>query len=116
MTIRIAGTKTVLAAAYGANATWLGLATGDPGATTTPANEVTGGSPAYARKQTSWSGANPNVGSAQTIDSPAATVTYIILATAATVGTTNQADNCSAGPVTLSGQGTIVVTPTLTIT
>lgn len=116
MTIRIAGTKTVLAVSYGNNASWIGLATADPGATTTPSNEVTGGSPAYARKQTTWGGANPNVGSAVTIDSPAATITWIILATAATVGTTNQADNATVTSVTLSGQGTIVVTPTYTQT
>jgi len=116
MAIRIAGTKTVLATSYGTNATWLGLATADPGATTTPANEVTGGTPAYARKQTTWSAANPNVGTSVTIDSPAATISWVILATAATVGTTNQADNVDVADVVLSGQGTIVVTPTLTIT
>lgn len=116
MAIRIAGTKTVLATAYGTNASWIGLATGDPGATTTPSNEVTGGSPAYARKQTTWSAANPNVGTAVTIDSPAATIAWMILATAATVATTNQADNADVTDVTLSGQGTIVVTPTYTQT
>lgn len=116
MAIRIAGTKTVLATSYGTNATWIGLATADPGATTTPSNEVTGGSPAYARKQTTWSAANPNVGTAVTIDSPAATILYIILATASTVGSANQADNASVSSVTLSGQGTIVCTPTFTQT
>lgn len=116
MAIRIAEMKTALATTYGTTATWIGLATGDPGATTTPANEVTGGSPAYARKQTTWSAANPNVGSAVTIDSPAATISWIIVATAATVGTTNQRDNADVADVTLSGQGTIVVTPTYTQT
>lgn len=114
MAIRIAGTKTTLAVAYGNNASWIGLATGDPGATTTPSNEVTGGSPAYARKQTTWGGANPNVGTAVTIDSPAATIAWIILATAVTTGAANQADNADVTDVTLSGQGTVVVTPTYT--
>lgn len=109
MTIRIAATKAVLVTAYVGNATWIGLATGDPGATTTPSNEVTGGSPAYARKQTTWTA---GAGSAVTIDSPAATIPWIILATAATVATTNQADNCAVTSVTLTGQGTLVVTPT----
>lgn len=118
MTIRIAGTKSVLSDAYKGNATWIGLATGDPGSTTTPSNEVSGGSPAYARKQTTWgsSSSGVTVGSAVTIDSPAATIAWIILATAATVGTTNQADNYDCSDVTLSGQGTIVVTPTYTQT
>jgi hypothetical protein len=113
MAIRIAATRTVLQTAYTGNASWIGLATADPGATATPANEITGGSPAYARKQTTWTG---GTGSAVTIDSPSATIAWIILATAATVGAANQADNYDCADVTLSGQGTIVVTPTITIT
>jgi hypothetical protein len=36
----------------------LALHTGDPGAADTAANEVTGGSPAYARKPVAWNAAN----------------------------------------------------------
>jgi hypothetical protein len=40
-----------------ANCTRLALHTGDPGAANTAANEVTGGSPAYARKAVAFSAA-----------------------------------------------------------
>jgi hypothetical protein len=113
MAIQIAGTRTVCLNAYIGNATWIGLATGNPGTSTTPANELTGGSPAYARAQTTWTA---GAGTSVTINSPAATITYVILATAATVGTSNQADNVSVSSVTLSGQGTLVATPAFAIT
>lgn len=47
-------TKEAVALAASALAATIGLHTGDPG--TTGANEITGGSPAYARKTTTWAG------------------------------------------------------------
>lgn len=116
MAIAVVGTRNNMAGQYGTQAgTWIGLATADPGTSATPSSEVTGGSPAYARKQTTWAAAasSATVGSAVTIDSPAATVTYILVASASTGN--NMADKASVTSVTLSGQGTIVVTPTFTI-
>ena len=49
--------KNLMLDALGAVALRLALHTGDPGAADTAANEVTGGSPAYARKAIAWSAA-----------------------------------------------------------
>jgi hypothetical protein len=46
--------KNLMLDALGAVALRLALHTGDPGAADTAANEVTGGSPAYARKAIAW--------------------------------------------------------------
>jgi hypothetical protein len=60
--------------------TRLALHTGDPGAADTATNEVTGGSPAYARKAVTWNTAS---GGARTLvadavfDVPATTVSWI---------------------------------------
>jgi hypothetical protein len=105
-----------LAASYAALGTHIGLATGSPGSSTTPTNEVTGGSPAYARQTTTWSAGSTGVqgGTAVTIDSPAATITYVIVCSS-TSGN-NMVDNVSVTSVTLSAQGQVVVTPTYTQT
>lgn len=49
--------KNLMLDALGAVCLRLALHTGDPGAANTAANEVTGGSPAYARKAIAWSAA-----------------------------------------------------------
>jgi hypothetical protein len=105
-----------MATYYGTQGSWIGLATSAPGSTSTPTGEVTGGSPAYARKQTTWGAASTGVitGSAVTIDTPATTVTHILLASAATGAT--MIDNALISSVVMSGQGQIVVTPTFTQT
>jgi hypothetical protein len=116
MTIAIATTRQNLADRYATLGTWIGLATANPGTTTTPASEVTGGAPAYARKQTTWSSATGGVvnGTAVTIDLPAATVAWIILASAATGAT--GVDYSDVGDVVFSTQGQAVVTPSYTQT
>lgn len=69
--------------AIAALAVRVALHTGDPGAANTASNEVTGGSPAYARKAIAWNAASG--GSATptgnvVLDVPASTtVTYISL-------------------------------------
>lgn len=69
-------------------ATFASLHTGDP--STTGANEVTGGSPAYARKSITYaasaSGQKSN-SAAITFDVPASTVAYVGLWSAVTAGT-----------------------------
>jgi hypothetical protein len=116
MAIAVTTTKNTMATYYGTLGTYVGLATGAPGSTSTPSNEVSGGSPAYARKVTAWGGAAAGAitGGAVTIDTPAATVTYILLASAASGN--NMIDNASITSVVMSGQGQIVVTPTYTQT
>lgn len=72
-----------------AQATYVSMHTGDPG--TTGANEVTGGSPAYARKGASWGTAANGVvtlSSALQFDIPAGvTVTHFGSWSAAAAGT-----------------------------
>lgn len=95
---------------------YLSLHTADPG--TTGASEATGGSPAYARKQTTWSGGASDgvvTGSQVTFDAAAGTYTYVGIWTAVTGGTF--IGGLAAGSaVTLSAQGQILVTPTVTVT
>lgn len=117
MAIAVVATRNSMAGFYSTAAgSYIGLASGDPGTTATPASEATGGSPAYARKATTFgAGAtSASVGSAVTIDSAAATYTFILVATASTGNV--MTDKASITSVTLSGQGTIVVTPTFTVT
>lgn len=94
---------------------YISLHTGDP--STTGASEATGGSPAYARKQTTWSGGASDgsvSGSEVTFDAPAGTYTHFGIWSASTSGTFigGGALNASA---TLGAQGQVKVTPTLSI-
>ena len=116
MAIAVATTRQALADTYKTQGTWVGVATGDPGTTATPSNEATGGAPAYARKQTTWTSATGGVvnGSAVTIDVAAATYTHILLASAASGA--NMVDKADVTDVVMSAQGQIVVTPTFTQT
>jgi hypothetical protein len=116
MAIAVAASRQSLADQYKTLGTYIGLHTADPGTTATPASEATGGSPAYARKQTTWTSSTGGVvnGSAVTIDAAAGTYTYISLCSAATGN--NMVDKAAITSVTLSGQGTVVVTPTYTQT
>jgi hypothetical protein len=118
MAIAVTNTKQTMAAYYATLGTWIGAATGNPGSTTTPANEASGGSPAYARQQTTWTAGSGGImnGSAVTLNVAAGTYTYIILASAATTGTSNGIDNCAITSVVMSAQGQLVVTPTYTQT
>lgn len=90
----------------------ISLHTADPG--TTGASEATGGSPAYARKTTTWSaGASDGVvnGSPVVFDVPAGTYTHIGQWNGSTfIG--GYALSSSTGA--LPGQQTVTVTPTLT--
>lgn len=116
MAIAIAATRQSLADAYKVLGTWIGVTTGAPGTSATPSNEATGGSPAYARKQTTWTSSTGGVvnGSAVNIDVAAATYTHIILCSASSGN--NQIDNSDVTDVVMSAQGQIVVTPTFTQT
>jgi hypothetical protein len=116
MPIAVATTRQALANTYGTLGNYIGLATGDPGTTATPTAEATGGSPAYARKPTTWtSGSGGSLGgSAVTIDVPAGTYTHILLASA--VSGNNMIDKADITDVVMSNQGQVVVTPSYTQT
>lgn len=113
MAIAVATTRQTLADAYKAIGAYVGLATGDPGTTSTPANEATGGS--YARVATTWTSSTGGVvnGSAVTINVAAATYTYAFLGTA--VSGANMFDKTAITSTTLSSNGQIIVTPSITI-
>lgn len=116
MAIAVATTRQSMADHYATLGAYIGGATGDPGTTSSPASEVTGGSPAYARKLTTWSPSTGGVenGSAVTVDVPAATITHIFLASA--VSGNNMVDKADITDVVMSAQGQIVITPTYTQT
>src|SRR5664279_4731125 len=116
MAIAVAATKEVLSTAYGANATWISVHTADPG--TTGTSEATGGSPAYARKQTTWTpGASDgvNAGSQVTLDVPAGTYTYIGIWTTVTAGTFSVKYLLPTAQ-TFATQGQLLVTPSFSVT
>jgi hypothetical protein len=80
--------KNVMLDALGAVAVWASLHTADPGAG--GANEVTGGTPAYARKAITWNAAAAGVldsSNQPVFDVPACTVAYVGFFSAAAAGT-----------------------------
>lgn len=91
----------------------ISLHTGDPG--TTGTNEATGGSPAYARKSTTWSAGTADgvvTGSPVVFDVPAGTYTHLGIWNGSTfVG--GAALSASTGA--LPGQQTVTVTPSVTV-
>jgi hypothetical protein len=105
-----------LASYYAGLGTDIGLATGNPGSSTTPANEASGGSPAYARVATTWSAGTTGVqnGTAVTINVPEGDYDYMILCSGGSGN--NQIDNCAITTVIMSAQGQIVCNPVYTQT
>jgi hypothetical protein len=103
--------KNLMLNALGAVAVFASLHTADPGATGT--SEVSGGSPAYARKAITWNSAasgdldnNAN----PVFDVPASTtITHFGLWSAATTGTFYGSGALSASEV-FSGQGVYTIT------
>jgi hypothetical protein len=99
-------------------ALYLGINTGSPGTTTSAAlaNELSGGSPAYARTAITWgaaSGANPSVianTNSMTVNVPASTITNFSTWTIATLasGTYEIGGALSASQV-FSTQGTFTI-------
>lgn len=94
----------------GGSTLYVSLHTDDPG--TTGANEVTGGTPAYARKGSAFtSGTGGSItGAKVTFDVPAVTVKYAGLWSAATGGTFLMGQPLPSN-VTYSAQGQLDVTP-----
>jgi len=116
MAIRNVTQRNALATAYATGAPYGALFTADPGTADAATGEVTGGSPAYARKTLGWSAAAASaVTGTATFDVPASTtVTYFGVANAATGA--NVRDSSTIGPQTFASQGTYTVTPTYTQT
>lgn len=95
---------------------WISLHTADPG--TTGTGEATGGSPAYARKQTTWTGGTADGvvnGSPVVFDVPAGTYTHIGVWSAATSGMFVGGFALASSTGALPGQQTVTVTPSITV-
>jgi hypothetical protein len=112
MAIAVPATRDTLANAYKALGTWISLHTLDPGQT--GVSEATGGTPAYARKQTTWgaSTAGAVTGTQVAIDAPAGNYPWAGLWSAASGGTF--IDKQALSGASLPVQGQILVTPTYT--
>lgn len=104
-------TKETAALAVTAIGDRISLHTADPG--TTGASEATGGSPAYARKTTTWTGGASDgsvPGSEVTFDAPAGTYSHWGVYTS---GGTFVCGFAFSSSITLGAQGQIKVTPTI---
>ena len=111
MAIQTPAEKNALATKYGTDAAYGALFTTAPGASA--GTEVTGGSPAYARKALSWgAAANGVITASATFDVPACTVVGTGVYSAATAGT--YLDGNTVSSVTFTGQDTVTVTFTYT--
>ena len=108
--------KETLSTAYGSTGSWISVHTADPGTTGTA--ETSSGSPAYARKQTTWTPGTSdgvNAGSQVTIDVAAGTYTYIGLWSAVTGGTFYDKYLLPTAQ-TFATQGQLLVTPSFAVT
>ena len=112
MAIQTVTMRNALATAYGTNATYGALYTTAPGGSA--GTEVTGGSPAYARKALSWGAASASVVTVTvTFDVPASTtVVGAGVHTAITAGT--YLDGASVTSQNFASQGTYALTYTYT--
>jgi hypothetical protein len=106
---RTAALKETLASAYAGQALFASLHSADPG--TTGAGEITGGTPAYARKALTWTGgASDGITDAGmvTFDVPAGTtITHVGIWSASTGGTYRDSVQVDA---TFASQGTLQIT------
>jgi hypothetical protein len=115
--IRNVTTRNTLATAYGTANTHGTLHTADPGTADAATGEVTGGSPAYARKACSWGAASASaiVSAAMAFDVPTGTtITYFGVARSGTAGTANLGDSASVTSQAFASQGVYTVTATYT--
>jgi len=105
--------KENLAVAYGTNAAFASLHSADPGST--GASEISGGSPAYARKALTWAAGTVDgaVTATATFDVPASTaITHAGIWSTAVAGT--YLDKVAAAYSSQPAQGTLTVTFTYT--
>lgn len=116
MAIATTAEKNSLATKYGADTTHAAIFTADPGASGTVVGEVTGGSPAYARKAITWGAASGGVVTGTvTFDVPAGTtITFAGVCSALTGNTL--LDKAAVTSQNFASQGTYQLTLTYTQT
>lgn len=112
--VNVTNTAQTLSKDYTALGSYIGIASVDPGSSSTPTSEASGGSPAYARQQTTWTAGSGGVynGSAVTINLPKGTYNYMILCSQATGD--NMIDNCPIPQQILTADGSLTVQPVYT--
>lgn len=114
MAIATTAEKNSLATKYGSDAAYAALFTADPGTTGTAGSEVTGGSPAYARKAITWGAAANGVTSGSvTFDVPTGT-TITFAGVCSAVSGDNLLDRVAIASQQFSSQGTYALTLTFT--
>ena len=118
MAIATLAQRNALATAYASAAPDGALFTADPGTSGSATGEVTGGSPAYARKSCGWGSASASaVSGSATFDVPSGTtVTFFGVTASATAGTADVRDRVSITSQAFASQGTYTITPTYTQT
>lgn len=116
MAIRVLAQRNAMATAYGVAAPYGALFTADPGTSGTATGEVSGGSPAYARKAISWGGPSASaVTGAPVFDVPSGTtVTFAAVCASSTATTADVRDSAAVTSQAFSSQGTYTVTLTYT--
>lgn len=116
MSIRNLTQRNAMATAYGTAAPYGAVFTADPGTADAATNEVTGGSPAYARKALNWSAPSASaITGSGVFDIPASTtVTYAGVANTNVAGAATVRDSVAVTSQGFSSQGTYTVTYTYT--
>lgn len=111
----VTNTQELLVTYYSGLGDYIGLGTssGNPGNTSSPSNEATGGSPAYARIATEWTITGPSaLGSSVTINVPPATYSFMLFCSASSGN--NQVDWAPITPQVCPNQTTITIVPLAT--
>lgn len=119
MAIAVLAQRNALAAAYGTAAPFGCLFSADPGTSGTVTGEITGGSPAYARKNMTWGAPSASVitSAATTFDvASGTTVTFFGVAVTGTATTADLRDRVAVTSQAFASQGTYIVTATYTQT
>lgn len=109
----VTATADTLVTDYSALGSWIGLATGNPGSTATPSSEATGGSPAYARQETSWNvSGSAALGTPVTFNVAAGTYSFMLFCSGSSGA--NMVDWGAITPQVIASQTTITITPLAT--
>lgn len=118
MAIRTLAQRNALATAYGVAAPYGTLFTADPGTSGAATGEVSGGSPAFARKALAWGAASGSaVVGTGTFDIPAGTtLTYFGVTVSSVLTTADVRDSVAVTSQAFASQGTYAVTSTYTQT
>lgn len=101
---------------YTALGNWIALCTGPPGTSATILNECSGGSPAYARQETTWTaGSNGSAtGSPVTFNLPAGTYPYAAMCQSSSGNT--MVDWCILNtPIMVTTQAAVQFTPSTSL-